>query len=456
MYFVYRSVDCLFYIWNGKNTLTQQLSCPSQHDPAISKWSVWPFLLIVSSLLVVFIGMVISYLPQTIQLMKSGHSGVSLLQGSGRGPLPRSVIYERADQLWIVSSWGGIPQKLSTPGYIYSPAVSPLLTPSGQLLYSGDGVWLTNPFSGHPRRIASLPTGQVITSLALSQDGSQLAWSSVPAYGKGTINLYAGSLKATVLVHQQLANLCPCFRVFSFLRDSASLGDKTLLLTEDHGDHGPVQNGLWIFNLNDGAAAQPRQLLGSDPPQGPLAVAPDDRHLLYTNWEGYTPLPEDSSLSDGGEMLSYANDLKITAINTQVPGWASSQVIVPGQLLPESGAVETFAYHWVMTPRFSPDGRTLVYLEFTGNLYAPFIRNTKIYTVNIDSSGTEVALGSPRLLATGESGYSELGDWLDEHQLTLYANGGIYALDSQYRILKKIVQTNEYVQIVATVRRGQV
>jgi len=400
--------------------------------------------------------MVISYLPQTIRLMQSGHSGVSPLQGSERGPLPSSVIYEQTGQLWIVSSWGGIPQKLSTPGYIYNPGVPPLLTPSGQLLYSGDGVWLTNPFSGRPRRIASLPTGQVITSLALSQDGSQLAWSSVPAYGKGTINLYAGPLKATVLVHQQPANLCPCFRVFSFLQDTASLGDKTLLLTEDHGDHGPVQNGLWIFNLHDGAAAQPRQLLGSDPPQGPLAVAPDDRHLLYTNWEGYTPLPEDSSLPDGGKMLSYANDLKIAAINAQVPEWTSSQVIVPRQPLPESETVATFAYHWVITPRFSPDGRTLAYLEFTGSLYAPFTRNTKIYTVNIDSSETQVVLSSPRLLATGESGYSELGDWLDGHQVTLYANNGIYALDIQHRILKKILQTKEYAQIIATVRRGQV
>src|SRR5262249_43902173 len=139
-----------------------------------------------------------------------------------------------------------------------------------------------------------------------------------------------------------------------------------------------------------------------------------------------------------------------------VPEWTSSQGIVPRQPLPESRAVVTFAYHWVMTPRFSPDGRTLAYLEFTGNLYAPFTRNTKIYTVNIDSSGTQIVLNSPRLLASGVSGYSELGDWLDEHQITLYSNGEIYALDSQHRILKKILQTREYAQIIATVRRGQV
>ena len=84
-------------------------------------------------------------------------------------------------------------------GYIYNRGVPPLLTPSGQLVYSGNGVWLTNPFSGHPRQIAILPAGHVITSLALSQDGSQLAWSSAPLYGKGTLNLYAGPLKQPCL-----------------------------------------------------------------------------------------------------------------------------------------------------------------------------------------------------------------------------------------------------------------
>ena len=278
----------------------------------------------------------------------------------------------------------------------------------------------------------------------------------MPAYGKGSINLYAGPLKATLLVHQQPANLCPCFRVFSFLHDSASLEDKTLLLTEDHADHGPVQHGLWIFNLNEAAAAQPRQLLTSDPPQGALAVAPDHRHVLYASWEGYTPLPEDNSLPDGVKTLSYANDLNIAAINTQVPQLASSQVIVPGQRLLRPGALATSIYHWIITPHFSPDGRLLAYLEFTSNLDAPFTRKTKIYTVDIDSSGTQVALGSPQLLGVGESGYSELGDWLDEHQITLYVNNGIYALDFQHKKSAKIVQTKEYAQIIATVRRGRV
>ena len=127
--------------------------------------------------------------------------------------MPRSVVYEQNNHLWIVSSWGGTPQQLSTPGYIYNRGVPALFTPSGQLVYSGHGVWLTNPFSGHPKQIASLPAGQVITSLALSQDGSQMAWSSAPIFSNGTINLYAGPLNQLYLsINSQLISV----RVFEF------------------------------------------------------------------------------------------------------------------------------------------------------------------------------------------------------------------------------------------------
>jgi hypothetical protein len=432
----------------------------------ISGCSVWFFLLIISSLLLLFMGLLANYLPHVAQFVQSSRPRVSSLQGSEGGLLPRSVIYEQTGQLWIISSWGGSPRRLATPGYIYSYAVPPLLTPSGQLLYTGDGVWLTNPYSGHPRRIASLPAGQVITSLVLSHDGSQIAWTSVPAYGKGTINLYAGPLEASVLVHQQPANLCPCFRVFSFLRDPASLGDKTLLLTDDHGDHDAVQHGLWIFHLNGDMAGQPRQVMASDPPQGPLALAPDDSHLLYANWEGYTPVPEDNTAANGigtlsnpnepddAGTLSDANDLNIATIDTQASKLASSQEIVSGQSLMQVNAIATSAYHWITTPRFSLDGHTLAYLEFTSKVYAPFARDSKVYTISIDSSETQTTLGSPKLLATGDTGYVELGDWLDNRYLTLYANSKIYSLDIQRKKLTEIVQTKGYAQIIATVARG--
>ena len=438
---------CLFCVWNGKNTLTQQLNRSPQQDPPISEWSIQFFLLTVSSLLVIFSGMLVGYLPQFVQFAQSSHSNVSPSQLSEREQLPRSLVYEQASQLWIVSSWNGVPQKLFTPGYLYSRGVPPLITPSGQLVYGGDGVWLTDPFAGHARRIARLPVGQIITSMALSQDGSQLAWSSVLVSGKGTINLYAGPLEATVLVHQQPANLCPCFRIFSFLRDYKSLGEKTLLLTEDHGDHGAVQHGLWILNLE----AQPRQLLASDPPQGPLALAPDGNHLLYASWEGYTPVPRNGSLPVDAEPLSYANDLNIATIDPQVPKLANSQVIVQGQPLPQPEAMATATYHWIMTLRFSPNGSTLAYLVFTSDIKGNFNRYSIIYTVTVKNSETQITLGSPQRVAFGSSGYYELGDWLDEHYLALYGNGGLYTLDIQHGKVTRIILTKEYARIIGAV-----
>ncbi len=452
-----------FDVQDGKNALTQQLSSPSQQRSVVARRSVWFFLLIISSLLALFLGSLVHYLPQVVQLVQSSRSSVSSLQGSERGLLPRSIIYEQAGQLWIISSWSGSPQKLATPGYISSYAVPPLLTPSGQLLYTGDGVWLTNPFSGHPRKIASLPAGQVITSLVLSQDGSQIAWTSVPASGRGTINLYAGPLEASVLVYQHPANLCPCFRAFSFLHSSASLDNKTLLLTDDHGDHDAVQHGLWILHLNGDMTGQPRQLMASDPPQGPLALAPDDNHLLYASWEGYTPVPENDPVANGSHstlpveagMLSNANDLNIATIDEQALKLTSSQVIVAGQPPMGADAVATSTYYWITTPRFSPNGRTLAYLKFTSDAHAPFARESKVYTLSVDGSEAQSVIGLPTLLATSHSGYVELGEWLDEHYLTLYDSGGIYSLNTDTKKLTKVVQTEGYAQIVATVAQGE-
>lgn len=431
--------------------MTQQLNRSPQQDPPLSEWSIRFFLLTISSLLVIFTGMFVGYLPQTVQYMYARHLHVSPSQPSKGGRLPHSLVYEQEGQLWIISSWDGIPQKLSTPDYIYSRSVLPLFTPVGQLVYSGNGIWLTDLFAGHPKRIASLPADQVITSMALSQDGSQLAWSSAPVSGKGTINLYAGPLGATVLVHQQSASTHPSFRIFSFLHNSSSLKDKTLLLTEDHGDNGAVQHGLWIFNLG----AQPQQLLASDPPQGPLALAPDGNHLLYTNWEGYTPTPEDGSLPIDAEPLSYGNDLNIATIDTQGAKFANSQVIVPEQALPQPETMATSIYHWIMIPHFSPDGSILAYIEFTSDIYGYFVRSSEIYTVTMQNSATQVTLDSPQRAAFGNSGFYELGSWLDERYLTLYGNGGLYTLDVLHGKIERIVLTKAYAQIVGIVVQGR-
>jgi hypothetical protein len=426
-----------------------------QQDPNSPDRSIWFFFLPVFFSVVIFTGMLTGYFPQVVRLAWSSRSSASRpKRGSEEKPMPRSVVYEQNNSLWMVSSWSGTPQELSTPGYIYSRGVPALFTPSGQLVYSGHGVWLTNPSSGHPKQIASLPAGQVITSLALSQDGSQMAWSSAPVSGNGTINLYAGPLESTVLVHQQPANLCPCFRIFSFYQSATSLGNRTLLLTQDYGAHDAVQHGLWLLNLKQGVMAQPQKLMASDPPQGPLALAPDDTHLLYATWEGYVPAPVDGSLPSDAEALSYANDLNMATINTQVPQLTSSQVIVGSQSIGEPDTFDAYNYHWIMAPYFSLDGSKLAYLEFTSDIYNYLTRHSKIYVVNVKRSGAQVMLGLPQVLLEGDSGYSELGGWLDDHQLILYANGGLYTYDSLQKKLARIVLTKGYAQIIGAVARG--
>ena len=108
--------------------------------------------------------------------------------------------------------------------------------------------------------------------------------------------------------------------------------------------------------------------------------------------------PEDGTAPEEIGLLSYANDLNIAAIHVQVPNLASSQVIVPGQPLLKSQAIATSTYRWIMTLRFSLDASTLAYIEFTSNPYEPFTRSSKVYAIDIHSSGTQITLGSPRSL----------------------------------------------------------
>lgn len=208
------------------------------------------------------------------------------------------------------------------------------------------------------------------------------------------------------------------------------------------------------IELRQGVMAQPQQLMASDPPQGPLALAPDDTHLLYATWEGYVSAPTDGSLPDGDEALSYANDLNMATINTQVPQLTSHQVIVDNQPMEEPNAIAAFKYHWIMLPHFSPDGSKLSYIEFTSDIYKGLTRYSKIYIVDVKPSGAQVMLGLPQDLIDGNSGYSELDGWFDDHHLMLYSNGGLYTYDFLQKKLARIVFTNGYAQIIGAVARG--
>src|SRR5207244_8783689 len=118
-------------------------------------------------------------------------------------PAGYSVIYQQLDGLYIVSSSDTVSHQIPASGYVYSEAVPPILTPSGQLLYSGNGIWLIDPFEGTPIQIADLPPGQVITSMALSYDGTMIAWSTEYENGTGYIYIHAGPLTASTIAFQQ-------------------------------------------------------------------------------------------------------------------------------------------------------------------------------------------------------------------------------------------------------------
>src|SRR5205085_7457751 len=97
--------------------------------------------------------------------------------------------------------------------------VRPILTPSGQLLYSGDGIYLMDNLGGTPEKIAALAANQVVTSLVLSSDGTTIAWSTEPPSGDGVIDLYAGPWASPGKVFAQSSSNCPCFRILTFMND---------------------------------------------------------------------------------------------------------------------------------------------------------------------------------------------------------------------------------------------
>lgn len=354
------------------------------------------------------------------------------------------LIYEQTTQLYLISSASNSSQIIPTPGYIYDEAVPPILTPSGQLLYSGNGIWLTNPFGGTPIQIAVLPPGQVITSMALSNDGKMIAWSTEPVQGTGNIDIYAGPLASPSIVLEQSALNCPCFRIFSFMNGVGSQADNILLLTDDRGSHEAVRYGLWSLDLTH-TPATPQSILDENPQQGPLAMTPSGNGLLYSANEGAVPLPTDNSIPADIAALSYANDLNLATVSSSSLALGPSQVI-----LAEQGNLSNSAqYHWVTTPVFSPDGHTLAYVEFSSDSQDPYDRHNALYTVQVSGSGTRLHASKPRLIATSTEQLVELGAWLNNHIITFYADGYLYAMDLQTDAITTLAQPATYARIVA-------
>jgi hypothetical protein len=361
-------------------------------------------------------------------------------------PGGRYLVYERQNELYWVSSTGGQPQMITAPGYLYNQAVRPLLTSSGQLLYTGNGIWLTDIFGGTPQQIATLDPNKVITSMALSSDGTTIAWSTEPAGGDGLIDIYAGPLTAPIRVFEQSSSACPCFRVFAFMNGQGKQGDTTLLLTDGQQSHEAIQFGLWTLNITNPASASPHLVMDEEnSQQGPLALAPQSNVLLYSSYEGEVPMPTDKSVPDDVATLNYPNSLDMTTVDGQP--LATSQVLLSEQHELSNRAV----YHWETTPVFTQDGHTLLYVEFSSQTQAPYDRSSALFEVQVSGSGKNLHVSKPQLMAGSTARLLELGPWLNNHILTFYGDGTLYALDIQSGAVATIAQTKTYARIIAVV-----
>lgn len=386
-----------------------------------------------------------------VQASPTATPPISVLNHEDAPPLqlPGSqyFVYETNDTLYLVSANGDFSQVIPIQqGYTSNEATPPILTPTGQLLYSSDGIWMVDVFGGMPVQIAPLEAGQVITSMALSSDGKMLAWSTEPANGSGNLVIHAGPLNSPSVVYQQSALNCPCFRIFSFMNGPEYQADHTILLTDDRGSHQALQNGLWSLDIS-AIPATPQPILAGDPAQGPLAMTPFGATLLYSSDEGTVAAPTDSSVPADVAALSYANSLSITTLNGTPPTVGNSQPVLPEQ----DNLTNSAQYHWVTTPVFSPDTHTLAYVEFSSDQQEPYDRHSAIYTVQISGSGANTRVGKPQLLATTTSQLVELGPWYNNHILTFYADGALYALDIQSGSLAEFAQPAAYARIVAVV-----
>jgi hypothetical protein len=192
--------------------------------------------------------------------------------------------------------------------------------------------------------------------------------------------------------------------------------------------------------MDKGPSVKPALVIKSDPPQGPLALSPDNTHLLYTTYEGNVPVPDD--MPDALPPVGYANSLVVAALQDTVPYLANMHVVLPEQRVQGNSA----QYHWVMSPSFSPDGQTLVYVEFSAASQGSFTRTNALYVVQMHGSAAPTR---PTLLATTAAHYLELGNWWDAHTVTVFIDDGFYALDVQKGLLAPIIQTDGYAYEIA-------
>jgi len=366
-------------------------------------------------------------------------------------PSGHTVVYETTTHIYLATTEGqmaggqtaeGRSEQLSTPGFTYNRALPPLVTVDKKLIYSGaTGIWLTDLTQPgkQPQQLASLPAGQVLTSLKVSDDGSALVYSTAPANGSGMLNIYAGPLLHMQRIYQAVAGRLPNFRAFSFLNGS----DTTILLSDDHGDHRSAWYGLWSLDIaanSTGSAQsqQPRALLLDTAQQGPLALTAQGNTLLYSSSLGYVPPPLLNAPADISS-LTYANALTVATIDT-----SKQRLVNAKELIQPQGDLANYAlYNWIAQPSFSPDGQNLAYVEFSVLPSVNTPRYSALYTLPTSGGGSQ-------LQATVVAIYSEMGGWLDNHTLLFYADGSLYAFDMQQQTLALLAAPGGYARIIAT------
>jgi hypothetical protein len=447
------------------------LSSPASHSPDAvpipgkrklfsARGSIFALVLILAIFFVVLSTLFFSTLPQLLQSapLKSravqidDDTSVVLSGKTAAAPLittGQSMVLEQHQGLSLLATTDGHITALSTPGYAYNSSVPPVLLSSGLLLYSGDGgIWQTDIFHAAPKRIASFPVDQVLTSLVVSADGLGIAWSTAPSEGPGPVRIYAGTLDHVVQVYQQSTAQCPCFRIFAFFDSSAGHTRPALLLSDDRGDHNSVYYGVWLLNLDSLPSAQPQLLLSGTPSQGPLALSPMSNTLLYARVKGFVPAPTDNSVPDELAAQSYANSLSLISLDPSSPQRSSEQELIASQRLRSNSA----EYHWVTTPTFSPDAHTLIYVLFSSDSGEPYVRHNSLY-LSTFADASKAQASKPELLASCSADFIELGPWLNNRLLSFYADGGIYLLDTQTNGLVKVsAVSGDYTRIIGVVK----
>jgi len=67
----------------------------------------------------------------------------------------------------------------------------------------------------------------------------------------------------------------------------------------------------------------------------------------------------------------------------------------------------------------------------------------------MSGSGKHLRVSNPQLMATSNANLLELGPWFNNHILTFYGDGSLYAMDIQTGAVATIVQTGVYARIIA-------